>query len=274
MLALSACGAGCALFEAGGWQTAGMGRDRQTLLKPINSPVPEALRLEYFILERPAGDPLLGDQLWNELVEIGLFDQEVRDALNTHGMRVGVTSSSPPQALQKLIGEVKEIPDETMPDRALRKRGQMLVLPSGGSSEAQTSDVVEKCELQIAIDGELKSKTFESARGVVRVEATTKQDGWATFEFLPEIHYGSRMNRPVAGAAGWQQYETGQNVQKLYGQRFKLTLNEGDAAVVTSIGDAHDRAGGFFFRTEADGVPMQRLLVVRLVRTGETVVRN
>jgi len=273
-ITLSAFGAGCALFDTGGWTAAGLGRDRHTLLKPIAEATPEGLRLEYFILERPADDPLVGDPLWNELVEIGLFDQAVRDALNTHGIRVGVTSSSPPQALQKLLGEAKEIADSSMPERALRKHGQMLVLPSGGKTEAQTSDFVETCDIDVAIDGKIQPKSFTNARGVSQVEASSKQEGWATFTFLPEIHHGTHQNRPVAGEAGWQQFETGQAVQKLYGQRFSLTLNEGDAAVVTSIGSRSNRAGEFFFRTEADGIPIQRLLVVRLVRTGETPIRS
>lgn len=274
VITLSAFGAGCALFETGGWTPSELSRDRQTLLKPISEAAPEGLRLEYFILERPTNDPLIGNLLWNEMVEIGLFDPEVRSALNTHGMRVGVTSSSPPQALQKLLGDAEEIADDSLPKRALRKHGQMLVLPSGGHTEAQTSEFHKSCDVNISIDGKLQARTFENARGVVRVEATSEQNGWAKFEFLPEIHHGSHRNRPVAGSRGWQQYETGQNVQKLYGQKFALKLSEGDTVVVTSLGDDESRAGHLFFHAEADGIPIQRLLVIRLLRTGETAIRG
>jgi hypothetical protein len=271
---LSAWGAGCALFDTGGWSASGLGVSRQTLLKPIAEIAPEALRLEYVILERPAGDPLLGEELWLELVEIGLFDPAMRESLNGHGMRVGVTSSSPPDALKKLLGEAEEIDDGSAPDGASRRHGQMLVLPSGGHTEAQTSDILDTCLVNLEIGGQLESKTFENARGVFRVTASSKQEGWATFEFLPEIHHGAPHTRPVAGKSGWEQFQTGQSVQKLYDQRFTLTLNEGDAAVITSLGDDPTRPGRLFFRTEADGIPVQRLLVVRLVRTGETPKRN
>lgn len=271
---LSAWGTGCALFDTGGWTASGLGISRQTLLKSISEAAPEALRLEYVILERPVGDPLLGDELWLEMVEIGLFDPAVRQSLNEHGVRVGVTSSSPPAALQKLLGEAQEIDDGSSPGNASRRGGQMIVLPSGGQTEAQTSDVFEKCVVNVEVGDQLESKTFENARGVFRVTASSKEEGWATFEFVPEIHHGSAQTRPVAGKAGWQHFETGQSVQKLYGQRFSLTLNEGDAAVITATGDDPARAGRIFFRTEADGIPVQRLLVVRLVRTGETARRN
>jgi len=65
-----------------------------------------------------------------------------------------------------------------------------------------------------------------------------------------------------------------QQVQKLFDQKFELSLNEGDVAVVTAIGDDPEKVGSLLFRTEAAGVPVQRLLVVRLVRTGETPVKN
>ena len=55
---LAACGSGCALFDTGGWTAAGTGV-RQTLLKPIDDVAPQALRLEYVILERPVIEKIL-----------------------------------------------------------------------------------------------------------------------------------------------------------------------------------------------------------------------
>jgi hypothetical protein len=267
---LAACGAGCALFDTGGWTAAGLRTtDQHTLLKPIGENTPDAVRLEYVILERPVGDPLLGDQLWEELVEMGVIDHAVRRTLNEHGIRVGVASTSPPQALQKLLGEAKEIADSSMTSDAKRRLGQTLLLPSGGQTEAQTSDIVDSCTLPVVVDGKTVERTFEKARGVFRVTATTKQEGWAKIDFLPEIHHGNPQTRPVPGQAGWQQFETSQSVLKLFGQRFELTLNEGEAAVVTSTSDSAGRAGRLFFGARSGESPMQRILVVKLIRTGE-----
>lgn len=271
---LSACGIGCALFDTGGWSAVGLANDnRQTLLKPIEAVAPDALRLEYVLIERPVGDPLIGSELWDELAEMGVVDHKVRSSLNKQGMRVGIASTSPPQALQKLLGEAREINDLESGE-ARRRHGQMLLLPTGSQTEAQTSDFIDSYRLNVNIDGKPTPKTFERVRGVFRVTASSKQDGWASFEFMPEIRYGASQTRPVAGEAGWNQFETSQSVQKLYDQKFDLKLVEGEAAVVTSMGDAHDAPGELFFRTNVDGMPMQRLLVVRLVRTGEKPTRN
>jgi hypothetical protein len=271
---VSACGIGCALFDTGGWSAVGLSSDEQTLLKPIGAVAPDALRLEYVLIERPANDPLIGSELWDELAEMGVVDHTVRSTLNANGIRVGIASTSPPQALQKLLGDAKEIIDDQLSKDALRRHGQMLLLPTGSETEAQTSDYIDSYSLAVNIDGKPVQKTFERARGIFRVTASSKQDGWATFEFMPEIRYGAMLTRPVAGEAGWKQFETGQSVQKLYDQKFELKLVEGEAAVVTAVGDGHDNAGELFFRTTEDGVPKQRLLVVRLLRTGEKPTRN
>jgi len=270
---LSACGAGCALFETGGWTAAGLaGPGRHTLLKPIGE-APQALRLEYFVVERPAGDPLLGSLLWDEMAELGLLDNERRVALNKQGIRVGVTSTSPPDALQKLLGEVEEITDARTPEEARRRHGMLQVVPSGGSFAAWTSDEMPLKTVALTAGGKATEKTFEQARGIVLVTAKTEQEGWAKLEFLPEIHHGAPGLRHSADQASWQ-FTNGQQVQKLFDQKFELSLNEGDVAVVTAIGDEPDAVGSLLFRTEAAGVPVQRLLVVRLVRTGVTPARN
>jgi hypothetical protein len=272
---LSACGIGCALFDTGGWSAVGLDAgDRQTLLKPIEAVAPEALRLEYVLVERPANDPLIGSELWDELAEMGVVDHTVRSTLNSNGIRVGVASTSPPQALQKLLGEAKEIRDAEVSEDARRRHGQTLLLPTGSQTDAQTSDYFDSYTLNVTIDGRPTPKTFEQARGVFRVTASSKQDGWAKFEFMPEIRHGAAQMRPVAGEAGWNQFETGQSVQKLYDQKFELKLVEGEAAVVTSLGDVRDNPGELFFRTTVDGVPVQRLLVVKLLRTAEKPTRN
>lgn len=257
------------MFDTGGWTAVGLSlANRQTVLKPLSEAAPDALRLQYFVVERPAGDPLLGDELWDEMCTTGALDPKRQRSLADQGIRVGVTSTAPPEALQKLLGEAKEITDAQTPEDARRRNGQTLVLPSGGQTEAQTSDTVANCALNVESDGKSELKTFEQARGVFRVTATSKQEGWATLEFLPEVHYGAVGMRTAAGDAGWKQ-TYGQAIHKLYDQRFELTLSEGETAVVTALGDDPDRAGRLFFRTTADGVPVQRMLVVRLVRTGE-----
>ncbi|MBA3313226.1 MAG: hypothetical protein H0T47_08055 [Planctomycetaceae bacterium] len=272
---LSACGIGCALLDTGGWSSVGLtSEDRQTLLKPIEAVAPDALRLEYVLIERPAGDPLIGSELWDELAEMGVVDHSVRSKLNSNGIRVGIASTSPPHALQKLLGDAKEIIDAEISDEARRRHGQMLLLPTGSQTEAQTSDYIDSYRLNVTVDGKPTPKTFEQVRGVFRVTASSKQDGWATFEFMPEIRHGASQTRPVPGDAGWKQFETGQSVQKLYDQKFELRLVEGEAAVVTSMADVRDVPGELFFRTTVDGVPVQRLLVVRLLRTGEKPTRQ
>ncbi len=255
---------GCALLDTGGWSAAGLNAvaERRTL-KPLAESVPDGLQLEYVLVERPVGDPLLGGLLWDGLDQIGAMKPVARRTLADQGLRIGVASSSPPEALQKLLGERKEIADGNASEDARRLRGQRLTLRSGGESEVQTSDIVN--DLTVAVAG--TPRTFQQARGIVRVIARAKQDGWATLEFLPEIHHGVPALRPAAGENGWTM-RTGQEIQKFYDLRFELTLNEGESAVISSSDQSGsgDRVGDRFFTTNSAGVPVRRLLIVRVVR--------
>ena len=275
LITLWACAAGCALFDTGGWRSVGEDDEQETtLLKPIEAAVPRALRLEYQIIERPADDPLMGGILWDELVEMGIVEHETRRALNDCGMRVGVASSQPPAALEKLRGNLAQIVDPTVPGNARRRSEQVITLPDGGHVDAQTGNVMAKYTTTIQVGGETEQRTFEKARGVMVVTAHVKQEGWATITFAPEIRYGAVLTRPVVGTSGWTQFETGQSVHKLPKQRFKLTLVEGDSVIVSSIGEADHRIGDLFFRDVVDGVPVQRMLVVRLLGTDAPVIQG
>ena len=259
--------AGCALFDGGGWTSASPAAGSRSTLKPISEVTAGVLQLEYTLIERPAGDPLLGDQLWDELDQIGALRPDVRRKLADSGLRVGVASTRPPAALQKLLGESREIVDHRSQEEARRLNGQRLSLPPGESTEAVVSDLAEIRTLRVEVAGTLEERSFQNSRCLLRVTAATEQEGWATLEFLPEIHHGSSQLRPAADATGWK-LKTGQDALRLYGQQFRLTLNEGEMAVVTLQGDAADLPGQHFFHADADGAAVQRLLVVRLIAPG------
>ena len=257
---------GCALLDTGGWTSAGLGtvNSAQTLFKPIGNSVPDAMELEYILVARPVGDPLLGDALWGELDQIGAMRPEKRKTLADHGFKVGISGSNAPTALEKILGSADELLDHTAQEDARKLRGHRLLLRSGGQTEACVGESEEERQMKFELAGENVSKSFPRSRCLFRVTARAQQEGWATFEFLPEVHFGVPRLRPVAEESSWE-LRPGQEVQKLINQRFELTLNDGEMAVITCTGNDHDRPGTHFFRSTVDGVPVQRLIIVRLI---------
>lgn len=273
---LLVAGSGCALLESTSWNAVGMTEPRQeVLLKPIDSTRPQAIRVEYQIIERPVEDPLLGQLLWDELVEMGLFDHDVRRALNEQGFRVGVANNQPPAALEKLRGSLAEIIDPSLPESTNRRSSRVLTLPDGDPVDFQTGNVIDEYTTSLEVNGERKEHAFQKARGVIVVTAASQQPGWAEISFVPEIRHGDFQSRPIVSDSGWKGLETSQNIHRLVKQRFSMKLIEGDSVIITSMGQADDRVGDLFFRDIVDGVPVQRILVVRLLKVdAELAAKN
>lgn len=258
-----------------------------SLLRKLPTPA-DAVVLEAFVIERPADDPLLGDELWNELDQVAALELQDRRGLQQNGLRLGRAGAQPTQTLQKLLGLGSAL------DRAAESRlsGQRLGIPSGGETEVTADEQLRDRVITFRDrSGGDTTKRFESARGVFRIRARRLQEGWARVEFSPEVHYGRMVNRPTATEVGWTIQPT-QKVERLYEQRFSVDLNLGEMVVLTSnlapqmrsrrnrpadeaesrdskpteqnLPLGSDSVGAQFFLSEVDGRPMQRLLVIRL----------
>ncbi len=271
MLATATVGAaGCTILQQGWIAMTGMGDDpspvtENTALKPISAPR-TAIQVEIVFVERPDGDPLLGDILWKDLDQVGAVDLAIREGLKRNGLRIGIASSSPPRTLQQLLGLATEIPDADG-DEGKRLVGRRVSLVSGSETEIQASPIFDRCAVT-SWNGEASAeKTYENARCVFRLRAHKVQDGWAKLELTPEIHYGENRLRHTATTAGWE-LKTTQQTEPFYGQKFEVTLNQGEMAVIAESGDQPKSLGRHFFHGNEDGDPVRRVLIVRLADLG------
>lgn len=224
----------------------------------------EAVQLEIVFAKRPINDPLLGDALWQEVDQIGAIEAGKRKLLQKNGFRIGVASSDPPRALESMLGlSAKSAALSRASSQNLR--GRRVVLRSGADTEIQTSPLYRQCRLEIAGRGQTKSEQFQQARCVLRVKVNRLQGGWARLEFLPEIHHGpQRLRRKAQATEGIWRLHTSQNIEKLYDQRFEITLNVGEMVVVSCDQKNPRSVGHRFFIPAGDNPEFQRLLVVRL----------
>ncbi len=245
-----------------------------------------AVTLEIVFVERPVDDPLLGSLLWDEVDQIGSLAPEDRQALSKIGFRVGRVGANPPRALQTLMGLATDVTNAD--DKRLI--GRRVVLPSGAETEINTGLPQFQATINLPTTDGMQQKTLENVRGVFRMKAKRLQPGWARVEFLPEIHHGRMVNRPMAIAGGWQ-LQTSQAIERLYRQKFALDLNMGEMLIITGDVLPENCLGKHFFhsnmftdansQTTPNGVPLpnsgqneepisgskpeiQRLLIIRL----------
>ncbi len=238
-------------------------------LPTIQAP-PDSMQLEILFVERPTGDRLLGDVLWNEVDTIlNMEPQEQRD-LARNGFKIGMAGAHPPTALQQLL-EMRAKPQEgevvTAQQNDARVQGNRFYMRSGEETQIQINDgPYEELRFNLfATHGarEPEIKKFQGARCVYRVTVRREQEGWARLEFVPEIHHGMDMLRPSPGADNWE-LKSQQNIEKLFAQRFTVVLHTGDMVLVTGRPDLSDSVGHRFFTGPEGQDGIQRMLIVRL----------
>jgi hypothetical protein len=255
---------GCTLLKPvadvfGYWPASG---GSQSLLPPLR-PARDALQIDVAFVERPVGDPLLGNSLWNDIDQVAGFDSNELQALKQLGLLMGNAGASPCKALERMLSETVDPLDAAAAGNCMPLKKQTFCLRSSEASPIETNEVA-RCTIDVPLLTGDKEKTYENFKSVLRLTAIRLQDGWARLDFVPEIHHGVERLRPIASlGAGWQPRES-QEIDTLP-QRFSVKLHVGEMAVITA-GPERPRCFGHhaFVRDDAKTGPVQRVLVVRL----------
>lgn len=236
-------------------------------LPPI--PVPKnAVRLQVVIVERPLGDPMLGPALWNSIDQIGVLNHATRQSLQEDGLRVGTAGSSPPRALESLLGsEAHSGWVETGPGSRWSSR-EVTLLPDTQSVIQPGESLLAHCLVNVPNYKGRAMQEYRDARFVFLASAKQIQNGWAEIEFVPQIHHGEVHQQPVPTMLGWAG-RVGQNIESLPSRRFVLKLGAGEMAVIGSSGQDPSSLGHHFFSKAGESHSLERLLLVRLLDSPE-----
>ena len=144
------------------------------------------------LVERPVDD-LLMRSLWQEIDEIGSIGHEVRKSLHENGFRVAVASSSPPRALQSMLGLESDFVGVSAGDNSKQLPSMQYVLPPNAKTKIDASPFYPACSIEVPTTDGKKLKDYANACCRFNVTARRLQDGWVTLEFLPEIHHGDQV---------------------------------------------------------------------------------
>lgn len=253
---------GCALFtRAEPDSTSESGRE--LVGYPPDRVTRDTIQLEILMIDRSGSDPLMGRILWDDVDEIGAVELDVREKLNTNGLRVGVAGSTLPQALQTLLESSRSgltfLPDE----QGRLSSATPITLLAGTDTVAHTAGPKTRVFEHVSDRG-IESTEYENAVCVLRIRANRLQDGWAKLEFIPEIHHGENRVRHHANDVGWEM-RASQDVEVLHDQRFEIMLNVGETAIISSGAPEPNSVGDHFF---TQGRGDQRLMILRLADLG------
>lgn len=226
----------------------------------------DAVQLEILFVDRPASDTLLGDALWKQVDQIAGMSANIRSTLRKNGWRVGHASSHPPRAIEQLLEMSSDRPEAI--DNERRLVGRRVALAVGGNLPIDLTELQPELRLKPTVDG--KTKSYSNAKCILNVQIDREQDGWVRLNFTPEVHHGQNWLRPVATQLDWTR-RRGQLVEPLFDQKFSLSLNVGEMAIITAEGNDKESAGHSFFRSVHESGGLQRLLVVRVANMRKMV---
>ena len=233
----------------------------QSLLPPLR-PARDSLQIDVVFVERPLGDPLLGNSLWNDIDQVAGFDSNELEAVKQVGILIGNAGANPCPALERMLRESADPLDAAAVKNCMPLKKQTFCLRNTESSSIETN-AAERCTIDVPLLTGAKEKTYENFKGVLRLTALRLQDGWARLEFAPEIHHGIERVRPFVMDGRWQPRDS-QEIDALP-QRFSLKLHVGEMAVITAAPEnPHSYGHHAFVRDDSPKGPLQRLLVVRL----------
>jgi hypothetical protein len=234
---------------------------------PPLQPSRDAVQIEFTFVERPVGDPLLGNALWGQIDQVGAVTASEAESLKRTGLRVGNAGQTICPALEQILrdSEPAEVPAS---ETHISVKKETLCIGPGVSPPISINSA-RKCTIDVPVSSGTREHSYENFKGVLRLTAHRLQDGWARLEFVPEVHFGQERLRPTSASAGLQsvwQPEVAQEVESLLAQRFSVKLLVGEMVLITANDTENPRLFGTqaFVRDQPGFGKLQRVLIVRL----------
>lgn len=218
--------------------------------------------LEVAHIEQPLTDISMIDLLWKEVDQIGALDSQTRTQLKENGIRVGITGPNIPRTLENLL-QVDAAWREERSDGQQGSTLQAVTVFSGEPTHLHTGQAYAECEINVPKLSGTETIKFQNVNCQFQVEADQLQEGWVKLHFIPEIHHAAQSLRRVATEDGWDFQKT-QKVLPVYDQKFTLTLNQGEVAVISATEHKPGTLGHAMFIGDGNDDQIQKVIVIRL----------
>jgi hypothetical protein len=211
--------------------------------------------IDVVVLELPAGDPFLNDELW-EATDEHLVPLEQKAVLEENGFRVGQVVGAPPRRLQKLLGS----------DRCCVSRWRQ-VQPAGRPVPLAASRTAPALRYRVAEHVQPVEVELEQAQAFLIVVPSLTADGRTALRFTPQVQHGEVVpDFQVAPDRSGRTLSYRRQRQTYEGLGWKVTLAPNEYVVLGCAPDRPESLGHACFAGEDGGRPVQRLMVIRTAR--------
>jgi hypothetical protein len=215
---------------------------------------PDAVFIDYALIERPAGSSEINRQIWTNVDEIAI-DASTRCLLAENGIRAGVIGGMLPPELESMIANAKS-------DTGRRQR--RLYVNNPASVQVNGPIPVAEYHYKSSIDADAKLETvhYEQARFSMTFTPSHAPDGKIMLHCVPEIEYQDKRSWLPTGAvaSAWMGHKP---IERCTPLSWELKLSPGEFLVIGSYYERGPWLGNQIFAGTQSGQKVQRLLVVR-----------
>jgi hypothetical protein len=224
---------------------------------------PDVVVLYVALVERPAGDRYLNQELWELADEQGIA-LERRPVLEANGFRVAQVGGIIPARLQRLLTSERSCIN---PHR-IHLHADHPTTVALGPARAQ-------CRYVVRADGLETPAELERAGCALVVTPALSRDGRTRLRFTPQVQHGETlmMPEPAADPAGiytWELHER-RPTERYDALGWEVELAANEYVLVGGRYDRPDTLGHCCFIDRESGAPVQRLLAIRVGRPAEAV---
>jgi hypothetical protein len=215
------------------------------------------VQMDVTLLECPAGDPFINQQLWTFTDELAV-ELEHRAALEENGLRVGRVVGLPPTELRALL---------TSPRSCVNPRRRLLT--AGHTAPLLLGPVAPEVRFQVCRQGVPAVALLQQAQCVLAVTPALTADGRTQLHFAPRVEYGEFLRElQVAADRSGYTLEVKRKVESYPELDWDVTLAANEYLVIGTYIERPETLGYQAFVETSGAAPLQRLLVIRTGRSG------
>jgi hypothetical protein len=217
-----------------------------------NGPIsPDAVALEYAILDLPAGDRVANQEAWKHVDELVLgVDQ--RALLEANGIRVGVIAGALPSELQEQIRHPRH-------EQTIRRR-QMI---ADEQATLMLHNQLNKSPIQLISSMDIKpaDRPIDEDQANLIVIPHREADGRVRVQVSPELSAQQTKNwLPGADGANWSKVTEGNRFNQI---GFEVTINPGEYLIMGARIDKENSIGDRLFFSGGEKQRRQKLFILR-----------
>lgn len=211
------------------------------------------------------------DVLWQEVDE-QFLPPDVRHALTSNGLRVGVLSGPLPEAIRNSLEASSDplavITDQNaVPGAEVLTKRERRQSPAGALEEIEVLPPNDGTRIVLFNEaGRIRALPFDQPRGFLKLTLEPVADGRMKIELIPVMEYGVPKQRIIGGQNAYR-VEVRREREEFANLGVHSILGPGQTLVMTAT-DEKKGLGGTLFADRFEAEQDRLLLLLRMTETG------